>query len=361
MRTTSSYSSWFPAIVDFLNWANWTNVRVLANDETLFSTTASALANRMENANLFNPSHKNISCELVLYRAAQFDKDDMKKITQSPTRSRVTIVMGRLNDAVAVAAHAAAEQLLRGWAWLKLDSLDGAVDTTPPIGLGAIDLGRALNGWVYFRTLDAASREFYDRVLLANRANYSKVLNASGLLLERFPSPYAANLYDAMWLFALVKTRNESLSKKALFNSLMTASFQGKTGHVQFDENGDMLLTVVVVNYVLEIEGASKRRGSDQTKMVSKEVMAYNPQTGMFSGSGVQIVWPGGTTEKPVGTSPPKPVIQPFNARFVIIGGVLGSLVVVGGLVLIVRKKHKRLQVRPVSTRGSIWFARFVG
>jgi ABC-type branched-subunit amino acid transport system substrate-binding protein len=70
---------------------------------------------------------------------------------------------------------------------------------------------------------------------------------------------YAANLYDAVILFALAAGEHlDELSNGALIVAAMrNLSFDGMTGRVQIDQSGDMKESLRAMNYVLEGDGVA--------------------------------------------------------------------------------------------------------
>ena len=192
----------------------------------------------------------------------------------------------------------------------------------------------------------SAGRDFFHRVHNATRVDFPTMFDESV-----FPNPYAAAMYDAIILFAIVanqqRWRPEQGGRAFLNQSSGNLSFQGATGLVQLDANGDALLSYQAVNLVLK-NGALQR--------IAVGVSTAGTQS--YSSNGIPIIWPGGLLSVPADAA--VAVADGFDTTWILIGGGVSAVVVVAGVTILVRKRHAHLQaimmqlfteVSPVSPR----------
>jgi hypothetical protein len=102
---------------------------------------------------------------------------------------------------------------------------------------------------------------------------------------------YAANLYDAVILFALAAGEHlDELSNGALIVAAMrNVSFDGMTGRVQIDQSGDLKESLRAMNYVLEGDGT----------MHGKQMGVYSTLDRQYSAVQHDVIWPGGSDVVP--------------------------------------------------------------
>jgi hypothetical protein len=134
---------------------------------------------------------------------------------------------------------------------------------------------------------------------------------------------YAANLYDAVMLFALATGEHlDGISNGALIVAAMrNASFDGMTGRVQIDEFGDMKESLRAMNYVLEDNGL----------MRGKQIGVYSALERQYSAGEQRVVWPGGSNVLPISWLScevgayivEQSFCQPCGAGWVSVGGTL--------------------------------------
>ena len=330
VRTTSSYGSWAPAIVSFAEWAGWQRMAAFSSTENLYLLAAQAL-NRYT-------SNRSMSVELVIeFTPIKVGMDteawrrsrsaELERLVESSVR--VAIVMAYGADVLSIALLATKRGLTTGWAWLGLDTVRGAEDFSEPPN--AAEAVLALQGWVFFEPQTGLSvpTDFSSRVRVASRTAFPADFNGT----QPDVTPFAANMYDAVMLYATVawdypeQVRNGT----RIVSAMMNASVDGISGRVQLDARGDMIESIQMVNYA-EQNGTNLQR-----------VGVYDAVQRHFSRLAVTLYWPGGVTQIPmdvVRSDEP----SSFSTLWLIIAGGGAALVVVVLLLIVVRRKHQGLQ-----------------
>jgi hypothetical protein len=225
-----------------------------------------------------------------------------------------------------------------GWAWLGLDTVSGA-DAFAADGPESAEAAKAaMNGWVYFAPSNTAPAAFFDRVREATRAHFSPQPGGDVGHEDALSSPFAANMYDAVMLYALALAAATDLGRSPngefVAKAMRNVSFDGMTGRVELDENGDMRESIGAMNSVLESDGAVHGR---QVGVYSGLSRRYSPTWNNT------VVWPGGVWTVPT-DSALMSTAEGFNTSWMLVGAAATSLVVIGGLVILVRRRRKQLQ-----------------
>jgi hypothetical protein len=238
--------------------------------------------------------------------------------------SKVVVAMALESTYLKVALAAHEMGMLSGWAWLGLDTVPLAANYAPENERAKVDV--FFNGWIYFEPHFGADRDFFDRVHNATQSDFPTLFNES-----IFPNPYAASMYDAIILFATVanqqRWRPEQGGRAFLNQSSGNLSFQGATGLVQLDTNGDSLLSYQAVNLVLQ-NGALQR--------IAVGVSTAGTQS--YSSNGIPVIWPGGLLSLPTDAA------VGFDTTWILVGAGVSAVVVVAGVTILVRKRHAHLQ-----------------
>jgi hypothetical protein len=192
-----------------------------------------------------------------------------------------------------------------GWAWLGLDTVPLSANYAPADRQAEVRL--ALNGWIYVEPRFSADRTFFERVHNATHRNFPDLFNE-----KVFPSPYAASMYDAVTLIIMVARQQKWLpaqgGKAFLRESISNTSFNGATGLVKLDANGDLLLSYQAVNLVLK-----------NSILQRTPVGVFEAGTRSYSSHGAAIVWPGGLLARPSAQE------EGVDIKYVIMGAVLGA------------------------------------
>ena len=238
-------------------------------------------------------------------------------------------------DLLLIAIEARKQGMSQGWAWLGLDMVLGAELSAQAADLATVQA--ALHGWVYFASSNAASQAFYDRVKEASADFGQALLNKTG------QNEYAANTYDAVMLFA--KVTGEHLDERSngslIVQAMKNASFDGITGRVELDSNGDMKESIRVLNYV---------RGHDGT-MSGRSMGVYHALRGGYATEpNCTIIWPGG-----VGSMPQDALVGTggIGTQYIVVGSVVGAMLLIfGGLLAYQVYVHKE--------RAKIFLASFM-
>ena len=314
-------------------WAKWTQLAAISSADSAFATATTQLVLEMHRQGI------RVTIQ-VQFKARAFDAGELGRVAAANLRVVVVIADSR---SVVTAALAAKDRgmLEAGWAWLGLDTVAGAEAFAADGPKSAEAAKAAINGWVYFAPSNTAPAAFFDRVREATRARFSPQPGGDVGYEDALSSPFAANMYDAVMLYALAvlalaaatdpsRSPNGELVAKAMRN----VSFDGMTGRVELDENGDMRESIGAMNSVLESDGAVHGR----------PVGVYDGPSRRYSPTqNNTVVWPGGVRAMPADSA----VVQPaegFNTSWMLVGAAVTSLVVIGGLVVLVRRRRKHLQ-----------------
>jgi ABC-type branched-subunit amino acid transport system substrate-binding protein len=322
-RTTSPYTKRAPAIVALMQWAAWTRVSVIGD------VTMAAIVWAFR----FEVGRSGLKIEAVV----QYQADHVEATLGLPSALLVVQVAGvRIVMVFAlgpeeyprIAVEARSLDMGAGWAWLALDLVSGAEYGANGAALAGAQ--EALNGWVYFAPHVAADGTFFDQVQAAPTADVRRhLLNATSARL------YAANLYDAVMLYAIIAGAHlDNLSDGTLIaKALRNASFDGMTGRVELDENGDMVESIRAMNCVRGPDGA----------MEGRTMGVYDALNGRYSPlSNYTPVWPGGVGAVPTDTPPT--TAKRFDTVWLFVGAIAAATLVMGGLALLMRKKRAKLQ-----------------
>ncbi len=320
VRTTSGYASWMRAVAGFVKWCEWTKVSIVFTRGWTFKSTVMALSRELSLS------------EVSVVASISFDEDvDDRSLSNqlsafTDLRSRVVVVMALETTYLKIALSLLEMGMVSGWAYLGLDTVPLAPNYAP-VGERA-NVDQAFNGWIYFEPHFLAGRDFFDRVHNATRSDFPTLFDESVSV-----NPYAAAMYDAIMLFATVANRQgwqpEEGGRAFLNQSIGNLSFEGATGSVKLDGNGDSLLSYQAVNLALN-NGALQRI----------VVGVAGSGTRSYSSNGRAIIWPGGVLARPADVS----VVDAFDTKWVLVGGGASAMVVVGGVVIVVRKRHAHLQ-----------------
>jgi ABC-type branched-subunit amino acid transport system substrate-binding protein len=272
MRTSSSYTSWAPAFRHFMVWAGWRRCASISSSANVYALALPAFRKQLALSEL------SIDVD-VRMDPGVFDPASLQELIVS--HLRVVLVCADAGDTAAVAVAARSQLMIAvGWAWFGLDSVEGAFNSQ------LLDTRTALRGWIYLQ----ARAVFSTPTFAADVKRAAK--KELGFDVGRV-SPYAANLYDAILLYATVLTdllrqngTRAVVSGAVIVTAMKDATIDGMTGRVQLDGNGDMKETIRVSNY----RGAS-----------SVQVGEYDPFTRAYTPSNeTSIEWPGATIAVPM-------------------------------------------------------------
>jgi hypothetical protein len=323
VRTTSSYASWVPAIISFATWAKWTQLATITTTQSIFTTVVTKLELDMRS--------KGIRVQVqVRFQKGAFDVRELGRVAAA--RMRVLVVLAYSPDVVTVALAAKEQGMLKpGWAWLGLDTVAGAETFAAD---GPKSASAALHGWMYFEPSTTAPTAFFDRVRETTRARFPQPPR-SDEVPESLSTPFAANMYDAVMLYAVAAASNSSRLANGVpsLKAMTSVSFDGMTGRVELDENGDMKESIRALNYVLDTDEAMHGR---LIGVIDGPSGRYLPlQNGTVS-------WPGDLHSTPADFA--EELHEEFNTAWLLVGASVSALVVVIGVVVVVWRNRKRLQ-----------------
>ena len=204
----------------------------------------------------------------------------------------VVIVLAYSDDTAKIALNADSLGMTSvGWSWISSAQVVGAEGMLQFQQRKRAKL--ALHGWLFVHRLSARSdqsvalEQFYEEVKTAANDYFNHNITSVG--------GHAANLWDAVYLFAHAATRviaaggsvNDGIG---LVKEMRNISFQGIEQVVVLNEDGDRLESYEVMNYVLGADGA----------MESVPVGLYNSSERTYSAYGREVIWPGNTTDTPL-------------------------------------------------------------
>lgn len=260
VRTMWTWSSWVPAIIAFMKWARWSRLVSVSASTRDESDSYSSMAEHLASVMVADKDMRDpIRLQYSKTPPINF-KDDV--VAPLLTREyKVVLVLAELADTLAIARVAKAESAVfggwRGWALLSLNAGNVADVTDNPTE----SIGEDMLGWVLFTSSSLVAPAFLSRVAAsAGRAHPSLNIDSAGRAARASaydheaanPSASAANLYDAILLYAhavgghLAQLRDGAEMAKAM----MGVSFVGMSGRVELDEVGSMRPSIQVSNCI---------------------------------------------------------------------------------------------------------------
>ena len=324
VRTTGPDTKWAPAIVAFMQWAAWTRLSIVA--DVAMASSVGPLRSELDRSHL----HLGIETQFIRNRFdAKLGDDASMLLSIRAAAVRIVIAFAFGHDYRAIAIEARRQEMSQGWAWLGTDSVAGAEQGA--MGTDLAHAQAALHGWIYFEPNNTASPEFFDRVKAASIADFGQ--QSGG---EESMRPYAANLYDAVMLFAVVagKHPHELSNGRLIVEAMRNTSFDGMSGRVELDENGDIVRSIIAKNCVFE-SGRKMRR---------RQIGVYNARSRRYSPVlNSTVVWPGNVPSIPADMAA-SPTEQGFETVWILVGAVSTAIVVVSGLAVAVRRRRAHLQ-----------------
>ena len=226
------------------------------------------------------------STMVLRFESGVFDPSLLDKIVRAGFC--VVFVMAHSPDILRVALAAERRGILvQGFAWLGLDTVAGA-DASKVDGLESAEAAKAvMHTWVYFEPDIAPPVSFFDRARAATRANFPCLL-CDDAHSDALSTPFAANMYDAVMLYATAMAMGSiaspGLNGRDLVQAMLNSSFDGMTGRLQLDENGDMRESIRAMNYVVDSDGS----------MYGRQIGLYDALERRYSPlQNSTVVWPG--------------------------------------------------------------------
>ena len=217
---------------------------------------------------------------MEVFRPAVFEPGSFKAgLLSKVKRSGLRIVVVLSDDTTAVASSAQrAEMTSAGWAWV-------VSYVVSPL--------RVLQGWISMRPFlpSEGRRAFAQQVSQYSNAEFNISLSSNSVDVQ-----HCAALYNAIMLFAHAATKVLSdagsvHNGRTIADAVRGTSVAGVLGsNVSLDENGDLLASYEVLNYIVEVDG----------EMRTVPVGLYNRTLQQYSAYERAVVWPGRTTEVPI-------------------------------------------------------------
>ena len=316
-------------MIGFVTWANWRRIAIVVGIDTVFVVTASHFASYSVQA------AARIEAPMMLTVDTAFDGSQLAKVANA--RLRVVFVMAFGPEVLRVALAAKTRgMLVQGWAWLSLDAVAGA-DASAIDPLESSEAAKAaMQAWVYFEPSNAAPAAFFDRARAATRASFPQEFDDEAQL-DAPATPFAANMYDAVMLYAIAIGSNSSrrLNGRHFAQVMMNMPFDGMSGRVELDEHGDLKYeSINAMNYVLQSSGTMRGRRIGVYDVVSHRYLPLQNGT---------VVWPGNVHAIPADMAA-SPSEQGFDIVWLLVGAGATAVVVVSGLVVLVRRRRAQLQ-----------------
>jgi hypothetical protein len=225
--------------------------------------------------------------------------------------------------------------LVQGWAWLGLDTVAGADASGINRAESPEAAKAAMQAWVYFEPYNVAPAAFFARARAATRANFPQQLDDDAQL-DALSTPFAANMYDAVMLYAMAVGSNSTRrsSGRLLVQAMMNMSFDGMSGRVELDAQGDLKESISAMNYVVQSGGPMRGRRIGVYDAPSRR---YSPV------QNDSVLWPGNVHAIPAGMAASS-TAQGFDTVWLLVGAGATAAVVVSGLVVLIRRRHAHLQ-----------------
>ncbi|MCE7735885.1 MAG: ABC transporter substrate-binding protein [Candidatus Heimdallarchaeota archaeon] len=260
------------AIGNIVNKMGWDTVTTLSTNDDygqsgidVFKTTAADFGIEVLSPQEFSAGATNVKVQL-----------------QSIVDSKAKIIVANMimADAVTVFSQAASVGITResGYIWVGTDGI-----TQEQVFEGSLEVETAMTGMIGTRPIRGVGtiyEAFLDTWENADPNEYA----GSG---DREPNSYSTFAYDAVYAFAyaaqkMINAGTDPEDGELLLSELQGLSFDGATGTVSFDENGDRLGVYDIVNLV------------DGVFVV---VGTWDVMNGMdLTGT---IIWPDGSTDTP--------------------------------------------------------------
>lgn len=282
VRTVASFNSLAPAVSLTMQRLGWKRCFVLSSTQNLYLMTSGVWSQHL--------ASQNITVSLKTFGAGAFESAMLEEMQQA--NMRVVIVLADKPDTakLALSAHQLG-MTSASWAWLGVDNVAGAELLATAT---MTDRARqALHGWLFFMPKQAPpqqSAEFHRQVRAYGQKHFG--LSPAQAAVDL----YAAELFDAVYLFAHAATRvmeagGDVSSGAQMMQVMRNISFVGiQQRTVALDANGDAIQPYSVMNYVEE-----------NAEMRSVEVGWY--ESGQLKLKVADVRWPGNSSIVPIDVS----------------------------------------------------------
>ena len=268
MRTTFSYADQMPAYTAFMIFNKWKKAVIITSTEEVYLQAGIGLEKQMVQAgiNTFRPP---------AFEPAAFETATLSDIKRM--HMRVVVLLAYAPDVRTIASSAAINGMGSGWAWL-----------IPQLNLETwVDSWNVL-GWLYLSPLlpSEGMQLFAEQVKDYTRSEFDISIPVDAVDL-----PHSAMLYDAIMLFAHAATavlaeEGNLDNGLSLISKMRNTSFLGKSGRVEFDQNGDRIMPYEMMNYVL--------RGYVMKGVPVGNYTPHNSTSGHYiMHSNAEVMWPG--------------------------------------------------------------------
>ena len=187
---------------------------------------------------------------------------------------------------------------LVGLAWIAVNGLASVVSTSDPTP----ELAARLRGWIFaqpFVIRDASYSAFLKRVGERTQLDFNKTMTG------RSVTNWAGPLYDAVLLYshaatAVINAGGSFVNGTLVMEAMRKTTFDGVTGTVALDKNGDRLESYEFRSVIPNTEKGGAHSSSQL-------LLLYNSASGEYTMSdSVPQIWPGATNETPIDLTVPK-------------------------------------------------------
>ncbi len=168
----------------------WAVLASFSSRQTLFATASTAVKDELQDA-----GGMSLTVD-VRFDANAFDPVSLGAMLDKRLRVALVLAYGPDLATVALAAHNRGMVSI-GWAWLAFDTLPGAEQHVESSYPQLDTVLTALSGWMYIEPYKPAPTSFFESVRERSQTDFGQLLEPNATV-----SAYAANLYDAIFLFA---------------------------------------------------------------------------------------------------------------------------------------------------------------
>jgi hypothetical protein len=282
-----------------MKWAAWTKCAIISSTSGDFALTAGSFGQKLSR----------VPIEVVEWISASPGMVTTQNLERlRSTHVRVVVVLMPCADLQAVAVLAGRLGMLQqGWGWIEFGESILACESSGDAHMGA-EAVVALQGWIYLEPISyttpsslqaleaalsgGASTSQYDfgadEMEVVQSGSASTIQYDFGA--DQIPGRLAANLYDAVYLFAhaadaLLRQGMALNHRGALVQQLKNTTFMGLSGRVTLDSQGVRVEQLGIMNYLGRSNATMIGNWSDIAGF-SRLLVQY-------------LVWPGGAAEIP--------------------------------------------------------------
>jgi hypothetical protein len=235
---------WIPAAVGLMKWAAWKKCIILSSASDDFVVTAGTLSQKLSEVNI------KVEDWISAY-PGKVTTENLERLQS--TNVRVVFVLmpcADIQDVAVLGKHLGMMQ--QGWGWIEFGESIVACEFSGGAKTAA-DVAAALHGWLYLEPVPDTTQpslQGVEGVLPLGAPTFQSAFGPG-----QGQGRHAANLYDAVYLFALAADallrQGTALNHRgALLDELRNTTFVGLRGRVTLDSNGDRVEKLGIMNYL---------------------------------------------------------------------------------------------------------------